>query len=274
MFRIVKRYPLITFFGLNYLLLLHGWLIYHEQRPYTPFLAALIVVPIVSGLAGLKDWASRIVRWRVGVQWYAAAVLVPLIATGTAAYLNIRLGASFVPFQLSHLPALLPQAAMLFLYVGLGEEPGWRGFAVPQLQKRFSAITTSLIIAVMGIGWHLPIFLRADRPWANILPIIAGYFVFTWLFNNSRGSVLIVMLLHAAHNTFVSGVFGAMFYGANRTRYSWLMGLAYVVIVIVILVTSRNRYLISGMRNEDRQVDVLHEEAASTESLSLPVSEQ
>ena len=259
-FRVVKRFPLLTFFGLNYLFLLLGWHYAKQQIPFTPFLAALIVVPIVSGRAGLIEWASRIIRWRVGVQWYAAAILTPLIATGAAAYLNILMGASFVPIRLSQLSPLISQAVMLFLYVGLGEEPGWRGFAIPQLQKRFSAITTTLIIAVMGIGWHLPIFLMGNRPWANILPIISGYFVFTWLFNNSRGSVLIVMLLHAAHNTFVSGIFGAMFYGSNRTQYSWLMGLTYGVIVIVILATSRNRYLITRTHNERPQVEIPTEE--------------
>ena len=79
MFAVVRRYPLATFVVLNMVFLGLGWALLGGQLPMTPLLAALVVVPIIGGKAGPRAWASRIVRWRVGVQWYAAAILIPFI---------------------------------------------------------------------------------------------------------------------------------------------------------------------------------------------------
>jgi len=242
---LVKRYPLVAFFSLTTLFLLLGWAAFNGQIPFGPLLAALILVPLIGGRAGLKTWAKRIIQWRVGWQWYAAAILLPLIATGTGSLLNILLGASVTPIQVSELPSLIPEAAFVLLFVGLGEEPGFRGFAIPHLQARFSAITATLILAAYGVAWHLPLFLTNDTPWAAIPTIVLGYFVFTWLFNNSNGSVLIVMVFHTAQAIFGPGILATMFSSADLMRYTLLMGLVYGVIVAVLIATSRNRYLIS-----------------------------
>lgn len=246
MFSVIKRYPLITFFGLTYLFLVLGWIVFNGQIPFGPLLAALIVVSVVEGRTGLKAWASRIVRWRVGVQWYAAAIFLPLIATGAGAFLNVLLGASVTAFQLSKLPELIPEAVFIFLFVGLGEEPGFRGFAIPQLQKRYSAITATLILAALGVVWHVPLILTGDSPWVIVPVIVVGYFLFTWLFNNSSGSVLIAMLFHTAQAIFGPQIFATMFSGADLLRYTWLMTLVYAVMVALVILTSRNRYLISA----------------------------
>jgi membrane protease YdiL (CAAX protease family) len=244
MFTIVRRYPSVAFFALTYLFLILGWIIVNGQIPFGPLLAALIVVPIIGGREGLKTWASRIVRWRVGVQWYAAAILLPLVATAAGAFLNILLGAAYTPIQLDALPALIPEAIFIFLFVGLGEEPGFRGFAIPQLQKRFSAITATLILIVVGVVWHIPLIVTGDSTWAIVPVIVVGYFLFTWLFNNTN-SVLIAMLFHTAQAIFGPQIFGAMFSGADLIRYTLLMTAVYGVMVLLVIVTSRNRYLIS-----------------------------
>ncbi|MEZ4672554.1 MAG: CPBP family intramembrane glutamic endopeptidase [Anaerolineae bacterium] len=242
---IVKRYPVVAFFGLTYIFLILGWVVFNAQISFGPLLAALIVVPIISGRQGLKDWAAQIVRWRVGVRWYAAAILLPLLTTGTGALLTVLLGASATPIQLSALPELIPEAIFVLLVVGLGEEPGFRGFAIPQLQKRFSAITATLILAALGIVWHIPLIITGDSSWTIVPVIVAGYFIFTWLFNNTNGSVLIAMLFHTAQAIFGPQIFGTMFSGADLVTYTLLMSLVYGVMVVVIFVTARNRYLIS-----------------------------
>ncbi|MBZ0304134.1 MAG: CPBP family intramembrane metalloprotease [Anaerolineae bacterium] len=245
MLEIVKRHPIVTFFGLTYIFLILGWVIFNAQISYGPLLAALIVVPIISGRQGLKDWADQIIRWRVGVRWYVAALLLPLIATGTGALLAVLVGASATPIQLSALPELIPEAIFVLLVVGLGEEPGFRGFVIPQLQKRFSAITATLILAALGIVWHIPLIVTGDSSWTIVPVIAAGYFIFTWLFNNTNGSVLIAMLFHTAQAIFGPQIFGAMFSGAEVVTYTLLMSLVYGVIVAVIIAAARNRYLIS-----------------------------
>lgn len=244
MFAVVRRYPLATFVVLNMVFLGLGWALLGGQLPMTPLLAALVVVPIIGGKAGLRAWASRIVRWRVGVQWYAAAILIPFIGGAIAAFLNVRLGASYTPIEWSDLPPLIPEAIFIFLLIALGEEPGFRGFAIPQLQKRFSAVNSALILSAIGVVWHIPLFLTDDSPW-NVIPLIVfGYFIFVWLFNNTNGSVLLAMILHTSQNILAAKLIQPMFSGSDATRYIWLFGLVYAVFVAAILLTYRNRYLL------------------------------
>lgn len=244
MYATVKRYPLATFVVLNAFFLAIGWAVLGGQLPFTPLLAALVVVPIIGGRAGLRSWASRIVRWRVGAQWYAAALLIPFVTGGIAAFLNVRLGASYTPLQWSDLPPLIPEAIFVFLLVALGEEPGFRGFAIPQLQKRFSAINSALILSAIGVAWHMPLFLTDDTPWDVIPLIIGGYFIFVWLFNNTNGSVLLAMVLHTSQNILAGQLFQPMFSDQDVARYIWIFSLIYAALVAGILLTCRNRYLL------------------------------
>lgn len=244
MITFVKRHPLVTFFALTYLFLILGWVLFQAQIPLGPLFSALIVVPIVGGRQGLKDWAKRIIHWRIGLQWYALTLLLPLLATGTGALLTILLGVPYTLPDFSKLPELIPEAIFIFLLTGLGEEPGFRGFAIPQLQKHFSAITATLILVVLGVIWHLPLIITGDSPAAIIPVIVGGYFVFTWLFNNTGGSVLIAMILHTAQAIVGPQIFATMFTGKDVITYTLLMAGVYGVIVAIIVMTSRNRYLI------------------------------
>lgn len=237
MFTLIKRYPLAAFFALTYVFLILGWVAFQDQIAFGPLLAALIVVPIVSGRAGLKAWASQIVRWRVGLRWYVAALILPLIVTVVAAGLNILLGAATTPIDLSKLPELLPEAIFIFIFVGLGEEPGFRGFALSRLQTRHSAFVATLILGVLGVVWHIPLFLSGDSPWTNIPLIIVGYFVFTWLVNGSKGSVLIAMLFHTATAIIGPQIFATLFSGADLVNYTWLLTLGYGVVAAITLFT-------------------------------------
>jgi uncharacterized protein len=245
MFTIIRRYPLVAFFALTYVFLGLGWLVFKGQIPFSPLLAALVVVPIIGGRSGLKAWAKRITHWRVEFRWYMAAILLPLIVTASAAAINILLGASSKPIDTSTFPELIFEAIFVFLFVGLGEEPGFRGFALPRLQARYSATVATLILAVLGVIWHIPLFLSGDSPWTNIPLIVVGYFVFTWLFNNSNGSVLIVMLFHTATAIFGPLVFAPMFDGTDLTIYTWLLTLIYGLVMLGVMATSQTRYLSS-----------------------------
>jgi membrane protease YdiL (CAAX protease family) len=205
----VKRYPLIIYFVLAYAFawafypLIKISAVYGVPGLFAPALAAIIV----SGIVGGRPRAGRLLRtlttWRVNVIWYVTALGLPIVLTAIVALLSRFLGADSA---LEFAP-ITPLAAIVFVFV-VGEEMGWRGFAQPQLEKRFSPLVAAVILGVIWGIWHLPNFFVLELPHAEI-PIAAfvlytvGFSVIAaWLLKSSRGSVLIATLFHGASNTF------------------------------------------------------------------------
>jgi membrane protease YdiL (CAAX protease family) len=170
---VVKRRPLLTFFVLTYALSWLAWPLWasglYPIAPvfsFAPFLAALVVLAITQGKGGVGGLLRRMVRWRVGIRWYAVALLVPAGITVAAVVLNVLLGARAPSAaDLGGWTNLLPGFAVALLIPGLGgawEEPGWRGFALPRLQSGRSALLAALILGVLVAGWHLPLMVVGD----------------------------------------------------------------------------------------------------------------
>jgi CAAX protease family protein len=228
---LVRRYPLSAFFVLAVALSWWSWILYAVDLAPTPivgfgpFLAALIVLAVTEGKRGVMGLLRRMVRWRVGLQWYAVALLLPIVVTLAAAALNIYLlGAQRTSSaaDLGGWSSFLSMFFLLLLIPGLGgawEEPGFRGYALPRLQFRHSALLASLILGVLWAFWHLPFVITGEDHWMDaILFTIEWSIVYTWLFNNAKGSVLIVMLFHNMNNTFSSGFVGQMFSGEDSAN--------------------------------------------------------
>jgi uncharacterized protein len=158
---VVRRHPLITFFVLTYALT--WWAVPFGGFISTgPLLAALIVIPITQGLSGLRDLGSRIIRWRVGWYWYVVAIGLPLAILLVTVALNGALGAGAPSLAgVGSLSTLLMVFALRLINPldgPLGEEPGWRGFALPGLQAGRSPLVATLILAVLVVIWHVPLF--------------------------------------------------------------------------------------------------------------------
>jgi membrane protease YdiL (CAAX protease family) len=247
---LVRRYPLVAFFVLAVALSWWSWILYSFDLAPTPivgvgpFLAALIVLAITEGKSGVIGLLRRMVRWRVGPQWYAVALLLPIAVTLAAAALNVfLLGARRTSSAADPggLWTLLSTFFLLLLIPGIGgswEEPGFRGYALPRLQVGRSALRASGILGVLWAFWHLPLVVTGVDTWIDgFLFTIVWTPVFTWLFNNAAGSVLIVMLLHNMNNTFSNGFVGQMFSGADSVNQAWLRlalwGLVAIVLVFV-----------------------------------------
>jgi membrane protease YdiL (CAAX protease family) len=250
--RLVRRHPLVTFFVLAYVLSWWGWLLYAADRSpvpiasFGPFLAALVVLSVTHGRAGIGTLLRRMRRWRVGPGWYAVALLLPPAIAGTATGLNFLLGAQ--PQSggaLADWPGLVLTFLLVLLIPGYGgawEEPGWRGYALPTLQSRRSALATSLVLGLLVAGWHLPLFATGQASWAELGSIVGATIVFTWVFNGSGGSVLLTMLMHASNNAFAGSLFGRMFSGADAVSQGWLLsGLWCLVAVVVVAVAGSAR---------------------------------
>ena len=238
----VKRYPFVAFVLLNYLLSwstvipMHGLLL-----PWGPMLAALMVVGLTEGRAGVKAMWNRVIHRGTDLRWYVLAVAIPVAISLTAAALNVLLGAP-VP---QHIDWTTPIRVLpvLLLVSGMWEEPGWTGYALPQLLQRFTAtpygaIVATLFVAAIRTGWHLPLMIYGHVYWSDILSIIGFQFVLAWLYQNSRRSVLVVMLCHLMNNIFVGDFIQQYFVGADWVRYYWLMAGLWCLLAIGALVVS------------------------------------
>lgn len=181
---------------------------------FGPMVAAVILTAQESGRAGLRSLLSRVVRWRVAPIWYGVALLGPLVLTLGAIVLEVAVLGGQPPslrLLIGELPStlltLLVNAVYMLIFVTLGEEVGWRGYALPALQARYSALLASVILGVMWALWHLPVFFNPDTSYSNLpffsfLPfIVLITVIMTWLFNSTGGSVLMAMFFHAVINT-------------------------------------------------------------------------
>src|SRR5918995_5523687 len=275
----VKRHPIITFFVLAYAL---SWVAYpmwasglYPIAPvfgFAPFLVALVVLAITQGKSGVGGLLRRMVRWRVGLRWYAAALLIPAGITVSAAVLNLGLGAQATSSaELGSWPVLLVTFLAVLLIPGLGgawEEPGWRGFALPRLQTGRSALFASLILGVLIAGWHLPLMFVGQVHYADILTIMGAVIIFNWVFNNANGSVLIIMLMHAMNNTISGQLFGTMFSGADSVRQSWLVAVLWCAVAIVVVVVAGPAHL---SRKHKKQEEGTEAPGATTAPTVPPV---
>ncbi len=193
----------------------------HYLAAYGPMLAAVVVTAWTAGPAGLKELWGRVTRWRVGWSWLAMALLSPaaLFAAGAAVAWVLQgarpdlagLGrVNYMPY--------LGGASWLFWFVtyGLGEEIGWRGFALPRLQHAGTAARATLVLGGLWALWHLPTFFYLDtyqRLGLWMFPffaatIVCGAVVYTWLYNSSGGSVLMVAVFHTSFNFFTASAAG------------------------------------------------------------------
>jgi uncharacterized protein len=129
---------------------------------WVPAIAALLAAALTGGGAAVRDLGARLVRWRVGWRWYLVVLLGPAVFSLAVAGVYVLLGGSWAtaaPPALREGPlSLLPLFFLILaLTDGLGEEPAWRGFALPRLLLRHNALAASLILGVLWGLWHLPL---------------------------------------------------------------------------------------------------------------------
>ena len=224
-----------------------------------PFLAAFVMTGVTEGRAGVRRFLRRFVLWRVGLRWYLFVLVgVPALFVLSLIVLPGVLGS----FQ--GLGALLPPLSLLgwFVYAffpggALGEEPGWRGFALPRLQSLHGPLLGSLILGPLWGLWHLPLFFT---PWNELTALnVVGYILtttclaimYTWVFNNTKGSVLIAVLLHATFNWTTVAV-GPLFPAPIFEDYGLLTILGgFGAFAVVLVALTRGRLGYQNYRQEE-----------------------
>lgn len=241
----IKRYPLVAYFVLAYAL---AWMliplvvsisvVFGLLALFGPAIAAISVTGVVAGRSGVRQLLWRAVHGPTGVKWIAVAVGLPLLVSGTVVALNAALLRKPISIVRNEAPALTIAIGMLVI----GEELGWRGFALPRLQARFSPLVASLILGGLWGAWHLPNALIPGLGYyLTAFPVFLIYVLsmtvlFTWLANRTRGSVWIAWLFHAAIN--VSA--GFLFIGDNLRQWWLSAGVFAVAALVVVIINGPN----------------------------------
>ena len=174
-----------------------------------PTLAAYVVTGVLEGKAGMGRLFRRTFQFRAGLQWYAVALFV-FLSIWLAAYSFLYNGAPLVALAANPsllISTFLPGVLLGLLIPSIGEEPGWRGFALPRMQAAYGPVLATILLGTLHGVWHLPALFTpllgpftVDGFLVFVLTAAAGTFIYTWVFNNTRGSVWIAMVMHAASN--------------------------------------------------------------------------
>jgi uncharacterized protein len=260
---IIQKYPLTSFFmlaiGLTWIFMIadalgsHGILPFRLPLPlmvlmgYMPTLAAVIVTGQTEGRQGVRALLRKLTIFRVGLRWYLFAIFGLAGVYLMTIFLYNRVSSPDLPYLSDKMQPLPPlqlalTAVTMFIVFGIvnGEELAWRGFATPRLQARHNALTASLIMGVIWSVFHVPLFFtvtgssQADESFISFLvSTVAITVLYTWLLNNTRGSVLLAYLFHAASNTWTQ-VFPI---DHANALVSWIMiGLLVLLAAIVVVV--------------------------------------
>lgn len=239
-------------------------------------IAGIAMTAIEDGRAGLKLLLSRVLIWRVGVGYWIVAILFPIPVFLLGSLFNPIFGGDAIDFN-SPVPAfpILPAFVGFFVVAGLGQELGWAGYLLPRLQARSNALVASFVRAILAGIWHLPllIYSRVEHPALASFPysgwiaqmgfpfalavlfllfLLPWSIFYTWIFNNSQGSLLLVALLHASE---IWVVYLMMRTGIDPNNIDNFWGYGGIMVVVAILVVA-----IAGSRNLSRKYNrIVHQ---------------
>ncbi len=230
--RLLARHPVVAFYLLAFAgswlawlpLVLDGFGLLPFGVPRAPFmivgtfagpaLAAFVMTAVTEGRPGVRQLLQSYVQYRVGIRWYLIVIfwnpiVLLLTASAVLAVSPLSLLARMWPLILS---VYLPAIVEILVFAQLWEQVGWRGFALPRLQRKYGPLAASFIVGALVVLWHLPGFfiaggIREGRvDWTiplflqlfvlTLLPATLGSTMYTWIYNNTRGSLFIIILFH------------------------------------------------------------------------------
>jgi CAAX protease family protein len=280
----VKRHPIITFFVLTYVI---TWAIESPLVFLTdsvtatqglvlvilasnvPSAVAIVLTAVVLGRGALRKLLGRLLIWRVSLFWYLVVFLGPVALTGGVVLLNTLMGGPALSLGMTLVGAAIFFAFSVVPGSALGEEIGWRGYVLPRLQSRMSALSASLLIAPIWALWHLPLWLTGEP--GRTPTLYTGFLVSafalsiisTWVYNSTGGSLLMVVLAHATVNLPLTLVRDDL--GAQATVPVLLYFGLLIVAAIVVVIVAGPKHL-----SRKRTKQVQEEEGATESGVATP----
>jgi len=255
----VKRNPLVSMYTLMFAI---AWAVMVPQALYSqglisaplpvwlelltgwaPGIAAVIVASVISGRAGVRELLGRFRTWRVGVQWYLVAffMLAALILGGIG--LHVLFGGTLptIPAAGASVINILLSFAILIV-VGVlinTEEIAWRGFALPRLQAKYGVLLGCVLLAIPEVTLHLPLFFVKENPFYQTVGLVAFsafsvamVFIYAFVFNRTKGSLLIVTLMHASQNAWAN-----LLSDNTASPFYFTVALAWMIAIALIFLT-------------------------------------
>jgi CAAX protease family protein len=246
----VRRFPLAAYFILVFGVLLLLFLALRATAPpvvavlvgsWLPNVIAVVVTGMAEGRQGLGALFGRVVQWRFGLQWYAAALLGPAAVAFVTVGLYALLGHPVPDFAPAE--ALLPIALMSLVAGATGEELGWRGMALPRLQIRWNVLVSGLVLGVLWGLYHLPAWWMPGTPQAGapftafMLCVVPFNLFISWVFNHAGGSLIAAFLAHFGFNLIVN-VTGIL----AIPDLTWLLAIVWWGVAIAIAACDRGHF--------------------------------
>jgi membrane protease YdiL (CAAX protease family) len=204
--------------------------------PLSPSLIAAVVIVIAFGRRGLIATFKGRVVGGLNLRWSLVALLLFPVLASTALLIHSYFGGPPLGFRTT---AIIPQVIVILL-ISLGEEFGWRGFALPRLQQRFSPLNASLILGLVWGFWHFPGFLTGtgvplDMPFSIfLLWTVLATILMTWVYNNTGGSILSAILMHSTANASFNYLPLLPEWVGQTSTFSIFLGLLFIVVALVI----------------------------------------
>ncbi len=258
----IQRHPLISFFVLTYALTFgvqFGFIVLQPGQPlrpwslvwafsvFSPTIMAFVLSWVMGGMARVRQLLGGYTRWKTGFGWYLAAAFIFLFPLAIA-WVYSLLGYPVTGLKPGvTIPSLLGQVVFTLFSGPVSEEAGWRGFALPRLQARYSALVSTLILGVIWTCWHLPLFFMTGATQVGIpFPIylvlvvtIALYL--TFLYNSTGGSLIITILAHFAYNLTGTLITGPLSLMPAMTFYMTAGPMLFLLVIgIIILLGPRS----------------------------------
>jgi membrane protease YdiL (CAAX protease family) len=256
---VIQRHPLGSYFGLAFTIawagsflavgpkFIRGETMQFSDELYiflpmtvAPALAAITLTGIVDGRNGLRNLFSRMRRWRLGANWYAALLMFPILILAVLLALATLISPEFAPI-------FFPAGILIGLFTGFFEETGWMGYAFPNMQLKRSVLATGILLGVIHVLWHIvPDYLGASSArgtyWLPhfltmmLVAMTAMRVLIVWVYVNTR-SLLLAQLMHASSTGFLAMLDPTSLSPADSTLWYAIYGVVLWVIVAVVVAT-------------------------------------
>jgi membrane protease YdiL (CAAX protease family) len=277
----IERHPLLSYFALTFAISWGGFVLVVGPGGFPgtgsqfdtlatfvvlamlagPSVAGLLLTGLVDGKAGLRELLSRLLRWRVGARWYAAALLTaPILAAAVLFALSV----SSPIFTTDAKTSLVLTSVVAGLIGGFFEELGWTGFAVPRMRLRYGVLATGLVVGVLWGAWHLLQILWVGGTYSGGLPLVLFltlYFfsgvaqltafrvLMVWVYDRT-GSLLVAMLMHTSLIVGTIFIFTPLTTGVSFLTYTWVLAAALWVAVGAVAVANGGHLLRQSLRRQ------------------------